>query len=356
LKRLWGCVKGLLSGGDSKATDGDDPAKSDAKAKAEPKSASEQIAAGMEEIRTLLRRMGAALGAAATAILAGLGWAQVHETFPLPEGKSWLLIPGAVASIAAFGGAAWLAARFFAAQRRIVIASDESAGEDFEDKEKDARDAVFQLHSLEEVAPSVYAMELRAYRLQRLARELSSDDLRKKKLESEGNRLLDLVDLALSQAALWILEIRSKRAFTGGGTFLALALTVLGIVGLFGIADYAKGQRDLIDLRAKCQDALNKGAVDACDPVRSSASKLTAKQKAAAAKKKAENELKDATTILTGDAPTTVADKIKWLNACVIVLGVTDAVPDAEPPPDLVAACSSLIPPPPPAEGQGSNG
>jgi hypothetical protein len=343
-------MTGLLSGSDGKAAD-------DAKEKAEPEGASTQIAAGMEQIRTLLRRMGAALGAAATAVLAGLGWTQVHEVFPLPEGRWWLWIPALFAGLSAFGGAAWLAARFFAAQRRIVIASDESAGEKFEGDERDARDALFRLHSLEEAAPSVYAMELRAYRLQRIARELASEDPRKTKLETEAKRLLDLVELALSEAALWILEIRSKRAFKGVGTGIALGLTVVGIVVLFGIADYAQGQRELIDLRAKCQEAVSKGAVDACDPVRSSTNKQTAKQKADAAKKKAEQELKAATETLTGSPPVTVPAKIRWLEACVVVLGASKSLSDIDPPPELTSTCSDLIPAPPAAgESQGGSG
>lgn len=315
-----------------------------------------QIAAGMEQIRTLLRRMGAALGAAATAILAGLGWTQVHEVFPLPEGKGWLWIPALLASLAAFGGAAWLAARFFAAQRRIVIASDESVGEGFRGDELEARDATFRLHALEEAAPSAYAMELRAYRFQRIAGELASEDPRKKKLESEGKRLLDLVELALSEAALWILEIRSRRAFKGLGTGIALAITVLGMVVLFGIADYAQGQRELIDLRAKCQDAVTKGAVDACDPVRSGANKQTAKEKADAAKKKSQEELKAATELLTGGPPVTVPATIKWLEACVVVLGASESLSDLDPPAGLVSTCSDLIPKAPAAAGSGSSG
>jgi hypothetical protein len=44
-----------------------------------------------------------------------------------------------------------------------------------------------------------------------------------------------------------------------------LAVTALGAAVLWGVADYSKGQRDLISLQADCAKAEAAGAIGACD-------------------------------------------------------------------------------------------
>lgn len=39
------------------------------------------------------------------------------------------------------------------------------------------------------------------------------------------------------------------------------------MLGLFGLADWSKGQRELISLRKACAEATTAGAANACDPV-----------------------------------------------------------------------------------------
>ena len=47
-------------------------------------------------------------------------------------------------------------------------------------------------------------------------------------------------------------------------TVVPLVLATAGIIGLFVIADWYKGERDLVDLRKKCLEAEEAGVADAC--------------------------------------------------------------------------------------------
>lgn len=383
------------------------------------------IESGMSEIRDHLRKTGAALGAAATLILAGLGWAQVHQAFPLPAGRLVVSLPqtllvsllvgivlggGAVflvygllgakrdsraivyaavagaalaalllavltaeqiggsesvdlslsrtlafglglSSLLAVGGAAWLASRFFGAQRRILISTEDGLTELADDAEQNARDRIFEAVAAQEGARTLYALELRALRFGRIARSLSNapqtsaasrTSVGRSYLESEAKVLTELVNLALWRAALWVLEYRSKKAFDGWQSKLALSATVVGLVGVFGIADYAKGERDLVDLRAKCQKAVAAGAVDACGSVRSDTNEKLVDDLLAQKDAEREAALADARKTFQDPAPpVTATEKAKWLEACVIVL--REDQPDLKPA-NLAATCLALMP------------
>jgi hypothetical protein len=245
---------------------------------------------GMQGIREHLRRMGAALGAAATAVLAGLGYTQVHQLFPLPEnlgssnvkvglglvsldltlsGKQVLLILAGFGVVAAPLGAAWLAGRFFGAQRRILITTKpEEWGGDLADVEKTLAAGVLEEHARSDDAESLFALELRGERHRRIANRLADAEKRKAH-EQEADRIESVLETAIVESAATILERRAEKAVHGWATRGALALAVAGAAALFAAADYSKGQRDLVDLRVKCADGISKGAPDACDPVRS---------------------------------------------------------------------------------------
>src|SRR5258705_12708228 len=80
----------------------------------------------MDAMRDHLRRVGTALGVAGGALLSGLGYTQVHKIFPLPSHLfGWLLALAIASSAAALIGAALLAGRFYAAQRRIPMSTDD---------------------------------------------------------------------------------------------------------------------------------------------------------------------------------------------------------------------------------------
>lgn len=241
-----------------------------------------ELREGMKAMRELLRGFGAALGAGATALLTGLGYTQVHKIFPLPADYSvWMLLLAIGASVSALVGAAWLAGRFFGAQRRIGIGTEPGekrhflrsllrgriGGEQrdtlFLHSERELRDRVFADGAAEEEAVTLRDVELRALRLQRIARR-TTDETQAKKLNAEADRLRGRVRLVLVRAAAEILERRSYQAFKGSLTKVALLLAILGIVGTFGLADWSQGQRDLIGLRKSCAEAKKAGAIDAC--------------------------------------------------------------------------------------------
>jgi hypothetical protein len=396
--------KALSAAGKTLAGGGDDGAPPSLAA-----SAVTAIAGDMAEIRKHLTRIGAALGAAAVAILGGLGYAQVHQAFPLPAGSFgtiplprgliWLLVsiaiaivlwywvlrarmrtlwntlgfvvlvavlfflawaPGwvrgdwsidishsrvlttalALGSLLAVGGAAWLASRFFGAQRRIVIASDGDWTKLPDKEERRACEHFFAEVAQGEGAASLLALDFRAGRLDRIARRLPEESEEAKRAHAESTALKDLVLLAIYTASLLILEYRSSRAFDGLKSKIALGMTVLGLILVFGIADYAKGQRDLIDLRAECQKAVTAGAADACDPVRNSLTAAAAEVRLAQAKEELDEAVADARETLEGDAPQTPAQKVDWLAACVTVLR---AAPALKTEPGLSAKCAALL-------------
>jgi hypothetical protein len=103
----------------------------------------------------------------------------------------------------------------------------------------------------------------------------------------ESDRLWGVVHLALVRTAAAILEQRSRNAFRGLPTIIALALSVAGIVGIFALSDYYKGQRDLYQAREKCAQAEADGIVGACAPFESAS--LTQERHAAETKLKVED-------------------------------------------------------------------
>lgn len=261
----------------------------------------DELKVGMADIRAHLRRFGAALGAAATAILTGVGYTQLHEIFPLPadSSPSWLTAAAAACGALALIGAAWLAARFFAAQRRILLTTrQEPLGlfgwwrerrRGFGRRERDVRNEFFNKTAREYGAASLRALELRAHRLERAARRLpEAKKSQADALTAEAARIGAAVRLGLLQAAAAVLERRAHQAFKGSMTALPLVLTIAGLLGLFGLADWSQGQRELAALRKECAEASKAGAVDACEKV----VPATAQKASDDAAKKAETEAK----------------------------------------------------------------
>lgn len=243
----------------------------------EPASPAKDISKGMESIRENLRTFGTALGALATAVLAGVGFATFHEIFPLPPGRGLLGVGAALLAAAAVGGTVWLTAAFFAAQRRIVFSpSALSVGEEGPVKaeglskhEENIIKAILKEHAAEEGGASLRAVEMRAQRLSRVARRVEAagagEAARAAAITKESQRLTEAVSLAAWRAALMVLENRARRVYKGTGTVIALCVAATGIVGLLLLADYSKGQRDLIALRESCAKAVTAGAANACD-------------------------------------------------------------------------------------------
>lgn len=252
---------------EAKASDGrhgEAPATAVATIGVDPASDVAHLRAGMAEVRRLLQRTGAALGAAGVAIVGGLGYTQVHQIFPFPaDASSCYLVLALVGLVGAFLGATLLSASFFGAQRRILISTD-GMQDSLDRRERPIKEWICAEHAQTEYAHTLRDVELRALRLQRIGRRSAEDaDV----LNAESDRLNRVVSIALIRTVATILERRAERAFRGPLTAIALALTILGIISVFGVADYAKGQRDLIDLRAKCAAAEAQGATGACAAV-----------------------------------------------------------------------------------------
>jgi hypothetical protein len=177
------------------------------------------------------------------------------------------------AAIAALLGSLLTGAIFLRAQRQIVLDSSRTKIEDGKSKDPDLNSQEAALanrikdeHAREEQAQTLRDVELRALRLERLARRLG-DEAEAKALQAESDRLYWLVSIAISRAATAILEDRSRRAFYNLRTFFAVALAAFGIAGLFSIADYYKGERDKVALRVACQKAEHDGVASACAPI-----------------------------------------------------------------------------------------
>jgi hypothetical protein len=225
----------------------------------------------LKEVRAHLRRLGSALAAGATAILAGLGYKTLHDLFPAPDTDRYL-VPAiaAIGAALALTGAGWLTLRFFGAQRQIPLSTD-TAGllgrlGKFDDDERDLRDEIYLRAAQEEGVDSLYAMELNAMRLEKLAQR-ATDPKRAERYQSQADRLNTKLRTTVLATAAMILERRADRVYRGPQTKIAFASAAAGIVLLFGAADYSKGERDSIALQKSCAEADKAGAKDPCTGV-----------------------------------------------------------------------------------------
>jgi hypothetical protein len=239
----------------------------------------------MVGVRSLLQRTGAALAAAGTALIAGLGYAQLHNIFPIPKNVGGESVAALfVLFAAAIGGVIWLAAIFFMAQRRILIGTTSGATDDLDGSDLDVADRVRNEFARREQAKNLRAVELRAIRLANVARRVGDSDAKRASgLKAESDRLYGVVTFALVRAAATILEQRSRRAFRDWPTIVAVAFAAVGIIGVFAFADHFKGKRDLFQAQEKCAKAEANGIPNACaafeTPAQTKARKDAAKKK-----------------------------------------------------------------------------
>jgi hypothetical protein len=312
-------------GDDSKPTA--DPPKARAPTGVSPASGGEELAKGMEGIRSLLQRTGAALGAGAAALLAALGLTQAYELFPLPENlqteqKVSMLIGALLGAGLALGGTAWLASRFFSAQRRILL---DSAGlQDESNKAERDRATVKRVldeHAREENAHDLLALELRALRLQRIARRRGEGAgqlarAASEAIQAESDRVQGVVSIALTRAAAVLLEKRASDVFKPGRTAAALVVALTGLILLFGVGDYADGQRELVELRKTCSEA--KPGAKACEtvvpPSDLAAAAAAGKEAKRRARAKASNAIKDYRP--RGDKADRAGQAARLVDAC----------------------------------------
>jgi len=266
-------LEGRAQSEDKGAAQGDAAPKAQAPGGVDPGADAAQLAQANVAMRSLLQRMGAGLGAAATAILAGLGWTRLNDIFPIPRNvESWTWALLIVAVVSALIGSAWLSSIFFVAQRRIMIGTTKRSRRGLHGDDKSIADRVLKEHARFEEAPKILDIELRALRFERIARSLKPAEAgTAKALHAESDRLYGFVGLALHRAASAVLENRSRRAFFQWPTFVALAAG--GIFGSFAIADYYKGERDLSALQVTCAKG-EESFPNACAPFETSAARV----------------------------------------------------------------------------------
>jgi hypothetical protein len=227
------------------------------------------IQKSMEGIRGLLQTAGTAIGTAATVVLAGLGYAQLHQIFPLPTALNvwWFWAVVALVAIGTLSSAFWLAAIFLKAQRRILLTTDpyqcDVSGGGFgrgligrlphsRISERQLVETRYSEAASEENAPRFRDLELRANRLRRMSLRPGIATADQRLMTNEYKRIDAMIDLNLYRVALELLERRSAIAFKGGMTAIAFVCAAAGIVALFGLSDYSKGQRDLITMTKDC--------------------------------------------------------------------------------------------------------
>jgi hypothetical protein len=196
---------------------------------------------------------------------------------------------------------------------------------------------MFEDTANEENARSLRALELRALRLERIARA-TTDDKERGRLEAEAARLTAACRLAMTRAAARILERRARDAFKTS-RYWAL-FTVLGIIAAFAAADYSKGERDRVTLLKDCQAAVAAGAEDACDSVRSGKATQAAQDTAAKKAKAEEQALATARETFRKETGTTL-DRVEACSRVLLAApGLAGAGDEARA--AVVAACVQL--------------
>jgi len=134
--------------------------------------------------------------------------------------------------------------------------------------------------------------------------------------------LIGVVRAGFVQAAVGVLERRSYQAFKGSLTAAALVIAIAGLIGLFGLADWTQGQRELIALRKECAMAARDGATAACEHVVPKAKLDPAMLEKDAAEKKAQEDeaaaLKSARLILRSSPSASVA--VRRVAACRVIV------------------------------------
>lgn len=210
---------------------------------------------GMDAIRTQLQRWGAALGAGAAALLAGLGYTTLHKFFPVPD-VAWLVVTALIFGVVAILGSVLMTSNFFRAQRRIIFApslidpatssirgippvessSFGSSTDNLDAAEKKLVTAILREHAGEAGFTSIGNLELQAIGYsQGLGTRIGGRrDVSPADRPAEADRLNGILGLAQRRASLVVLERRAERAM--GKTRAIFVPTVTGIAILLQLS------------------------------------------------------------------------------------------------------------------------
>jgi hypothetical protein len=215
----------------------------------DPNASTTELKKNLDDLRSDLRRWGAAIGSVATAVLAGIGWTKVDNLFPFPSNVNWIGPVSVACAVAAVGGSVYIFLRLYGAQRRILVGTDHPLPHrcGLWPSERRFAEHALDLQARSEGAVHMADVEARALRYEHVATrlELAGDELAKA-ARTEANRLDTFVALARLRVGLALLEKRSRRAMTGFTTWVALIATAFGIAGLFALSNWSQGERNRV--------------------------------------------------------------------------------------------------------------
>lgn len=220
------------------------PASGGAPPGVDPNASVDELKQNMADLRGDLRRWLAAVGAVASAAMAGLGWTQADKLFPLP-GPWGVPFVAAMCAAAIIIGALVIFVRLYSAQRRILVGL-EPIGRDggLTPAEVTLVEKQFKEQAKTEQALLLRDLQARADRLDRAATRLDvAGNQLAPKVRQEADRLNTYVGIAQRRVGVLLLEQRARRATSSHWTVAALATAAFGIAGMFATANYASGYR-----------------------------------------------------------------------------------------------------------------
>lgn len=315
------------------AADAEDAKPAEPKAEATNPAAS-PAAAAIQKVREDLTAFGTAIGVGSTLVLGATGVATFDSMFPMPPGTEPWAVTAVVLAVA---GSVGLTVRFFRAKRRILINTMDYAtgstrlqsidedhealygGVELSPTERKFVQARLQEFAVEEGVRDVPAVEARAERLARIV--VTSKALGQKESAAyaadESARVSSGLREAIAEAALLVIERRSAAVYGGWLTVAFALMAALGTGGVFLLADWSKGERELTEAWVACHKDL-KGK-DGEDPaVRSEvcgALRRPTTQPPAASGSPSESSR--GTTPASASAVPTPGTELQQLEACV---------------------------------------
>ncbi len=242
--------------------DDDEPA-----AEAGPDPAVEAI----KNVRDDLTKYGTAMGVGSVIVVGGSAVVNYDSMFPLADSRAWVAVVATFA--AAIVGSVALTARFFIAKRRILIDTMEfmerrpapsfvrtvpsrQGGMSIDERRIVERRLREFAH--EEGVADVTLAEARAERLRRVAGAAAAEGEAEvaKLARTEAQRLSAGLSAAISQAALLVVERRSAAVYKSVWAITFALMAAFGAVGVFVVADWSKGEREVVEAWVQCNKDL----------------------------------------------------------------------------------------------------
>ncbi|WP_088285415.1 hypothetical protein [Kineosporia sp. A_224] len=241
-----------------------DPAKEASESTAKPTA---DIAAALQAIRDDLKTYGTAIGVGSLVAILTAAVTNMDKLFPGPGGSQlpktayWLAL--VICVLLAIVGSILLTSRFFAARRRVLINTDDYIDQPHQLKGLDQSEAEVIYKRLAKLAESegvasIPVLERRISRLQRVALTAKSggQDKAAAAAIAEADRVGAALNLAVSEAALLVLERRSADVYRQPFTTVFAATAAIGIAGVFLLGQWAQSDQDKTARWLACQTDL----------------------------------------------------------------------------------------------------